>query len=185
MLTNRKLIGAAYEDWYRLQGIELINAIRSKVNQALDTFYNLFYDLRAKLEIEYMLEEEAYVLSFDPYQKKMYYYSMRTGVLSEESNNNDKVTIDTLDYKFLGLSVINYYPPNHSIYILDGGGGRVHRYDLDSKQLIRIDRSYPMRAFFGFSGEMIGPKRINIMGGAGEFMRRNQLLSFNLSSLIH
>lgn len=41
VLTNRKLIGAAYEDWYGLQGLELINAIRSKVSQALGTFYNL------------------------------------------------------------------------------------------------------------------------------------------------
>lgn len=150
--------------------------------QLVDTSYNGYYDLRAKLEIEFMLEEQAYVVSFDPYQKKMYYYNMRTGLLSEEGKNYEKITIDTLDYKFLGLSVINYYPPNHSIYILDGGGGRVHRYDLDSKQLIRMDRSYPMRAFFGFSGEMIGPKRLNIMGGAGEFMRRNQLLSFNINS---
>jgi uncharacterized HAD superfamily protein/adenine/guanine phosphoribosyltransferase-like PRPP-binding protein len=46
VFTNKKLIGAAYEDWYSLQGIELVNVIRLKVNQALDNFYKIITSLQ-------------------------------------------------------------------------------------------------------------------------------------------
>lgn len=39
--TNKRLIGAAYEEWFSLQGKELIDVIRNKVQSALDIFYNL------------------------------------------------------------------------------------------------------------------------------------------------
>ena len=41
VLTSKKLIGAAYEDWFQLQGQELINAIRQKVSDALNTFFQI------------------------------------------------------------------------------------------------------------------------------------------------
>lgn len=148
--------------------------------QLADTMYNGYYDARAQLEIENMVGERyAYMTTFDPFQKKMFYYNMKTGVLSESDGIGDRVILDTLNYKFLGLSVINYYPPNNSIYIVDGGLGRVHRYDLTTRDLIRLDISYPMRAFFGFSAVMQDNHVISIMGGSGEFMQRNQIIIFN------
>jgi len=41
VLTNRRLIGAAYEDLFDLQGEQLIEAVKLKVREALNTFYKL------------------------------------------------------------------------------------------------------------------------------------------------
>ena len=41
VLTNKRLIGAAYEDYFEQQGQQLIETIRLKVKQALNMFYNL------------------------------------------------------------------------------------------------------------------------------------------------
>lgn len=44
VFTSKTLIGACYEDWYSLDGIELINTMRQKKSDAIDLFYNLLQD---------------------------------------------------------------------------------------------------------------------------------------------
>tara|TARA_E500000178_G_scaffold308629_1_gene322428 strand:- start:251 stop:1813 length:1563 start_codon:yes stop_codon:yes gene_type:complete len=41
IMTVNKLIGASYEPWFSKNGIELIKEIRKKVDNAVETFYNL------------------------------------------------------------------------------------------------------------------------------------------------
>lgn len=41
VLTNKRLIGAAYEPWFKLSGKELISEIRQRVKDAIQVFYDL------------------------------------------------------------------------------------------------------------------------------------------------
>ena len=44
VFTNRSLIGACYEDWYSLNGIDLIDKMRQKKSSAIDLFYGMFHE---------------------------------------------------------------------------------------------------------------------------------------------
>ncbi len=76
-----------------------------------------------------------------------------------------------------------YYDPNTGLPMLlfwDSGLGRVHSYDIHSKQINRLDTSYDMRGFFGH-GAFVDNEKLDIytMGGYGEFVHKKNFLKFS------
>ena len=75
---------------------------------------------------------------------------------------------------------MTYFDSNsRKLLFLDAGLGRVFNYDVDTKELSRIDRSYRLRSFYGAAGYLDGLNRLLFFGGAGEFFAKNRLLVFN------
>jgi hypothetical protein len=63
VLTNKRLIGASYEEWFSLNSKELIEKIEEKIEKAIDTFYNLVHNnditviLNCYRRPEYLLQQ--------------------------------------------------------------------------------------------------------------------------------
>ena len=138
---------------------------------------SLYYDLRVKKELDNTPEANKISVTVDPDNGILYLYDYTSGHLYNRDISDSLKLIDTLNYKFLGQVVIHFVNDKNAILIIDSGLGRVHLYDLNNRTLSRLDESYILRAFFGFSGYADGTDILAI-GGEGEFIRRNQLIEF-------
>lgn len=119
-----------------------------------------------------------YRLGVDIDQHQLYIYDMYDGVLYLKKNGESS-PIDTLDRRYLDDTMTYFDSNSRKLLFLDAGLGRVFNYDVDTKELSRIDRSYRLRSFYGAAGYLDGLNRLLFFGGAGEFFVKNRLLVFN------
>ncbi len=119
-----------------------------------------------------------YRLGVDIDQHQLYIYDMSDGVLYLKKNGESS-PIDTLDRRYLDDTMTYFDSNSRKLLFFDAGLGRVFNYDVDTKELSRIDRSYRLRSFYGSTGFLDGFNRMFFFGGGGEFFIKNSLLVFN------
>jgi len=119
-----------------------------------------------------------YRLGVDIDQHQLYIYDMSDGVLYLKKNGVLS-PIDTLNRRYLDDTMTYFDSNSRKLLFLDAGLGRVFNYDVDTKELSRIDRSYRLRSFYGAAGYLDGLNRLLFFGGTGEFFAKNRLLVFN------
>ena len=119
-----------------------------------------------------------YRLGVDIDQHQLYIYDMSDGVLYLKKNGVLS-PIDTLNRRYLDDTMTYFDSNSRKLLFLDAGLGRVFNYDVDTKELSRIDRSYRLRSFYGAAGYYDGLNRLLFFGGTGEFFAKNRLLVFN------
>ena len=121
-----------------------------------------------------------YRYSVDVMNEGLYIYDHKNGVISFRDNESIEV-IDTLNRKYIDSTTLHYDNTKQRLIFLDAGGGRVFEYDIETKTLNRLDKSYRLRSFYAAKNYFYDLNRIFSYGGGGEFSSKNNLLYFNNS----
>lgn len=140
---------------------------------------SLDIDYRTLLDIDIHYTRNTFRIAFNPDEKDLYIYNLGTGVLHKK-NGAGTATIDTLNRYLIDNTEILYDTKSKKLKFIDAGLGRVFDYDTNTQKLERTDKSYRLRSFFGFKGQLSPQGSIFTYGGSGEFLRKNLILIFKL-----
>lgn len=140
---------------------------------------SLSVDNRTRFELNGLKGNEVYSISFNPNEKEVYVYDQTFGILSKKVSNQITI-LDTLNPNLIGTTKIHYDINDENLVFVDAGLGRIITYDIENKNLERVDNSYKMRSFYGFVGFFNDQGNVITYGGAGEFVRKNKTLVYNL-----
>lgn len=140
---------------------------------------SLLTDNRTGFELNALINNEIYSISFNPLEKEIYVYDQSSGILSKKDNYQITI-LDTLNPYLIGTTKIHYDIYEDNLVFVDAGLGRIIRYDIEKKNLRRDDNSYKMRSFYGFVGFFRDDGSVITYGGNGEFTQKNKTLVYNL-----
>ncbi|MDA0736919.1 MAG: hypothetical protein O2911_07355, partial [Bacteroidetes bacterium] len=117
-------------------------------------------------------------IDVDVVNKGLYIYDHKDGVLYSKYDSTVSI-LDSLDRMYLDETILYSDHVKNRLLFVDEGGGRVFEYRLLDKKLIRLDKSYRFRSFYGGRHFYSGNDKIYEYGGAGEFSTRHRLIEFN------
>ena len=127
------------------------------------------------------LHNTAYRMTVDARNLRTYYYFHENSLLVQHNfGSREGLVLDTLSNSGLLLTNLYFIDGESALLMWDAGGGRVFRYDLETRRLDRLDNSYSFRAFYGHA-DLVFPDdyRIYAYGGYGEFTSKNILIYYN------
>jgi hypothetical protein len=145
------------------------------------------YDYLSEKGYDYLSEKNylrningrlRYRIDVDVVNKGLFIYDHKDGSLFTKYDSTVTV-IDSLDRMYIDETILYADHVDNRLLFVDEGGGRVFAYELDVKELHRLDKSYRFRSFYGSRHYYLGNNRVYEYGGAGEFSTRHRLLEFN------
>jgi hypothetical protein len=145
------------------------------------------YDYLSEKGYDYLSEKNylrningnlRYRIDIDVVDKGLYIYDHRDGVLYSKYDSTVTV-LDSLDRMYIDETILYFDHTKNRLLFIDEGGGRVFDYNLQNKELNRLDKSYRFRSFYGSRLFYGGNDKIYDYGGAGEFSIRHRLIMFN------
>ena len=94
------------------------------------------------------LHNTAYRMTVDARNLRTYYYFPENSLLVQHNfGSREGLVLDTLSNSGLLLTNLYFIDGESALLMWDAGGGRVFRYDLETRRLDRLDNSYSFRAF--------------------------------------
>jgi hypothetical protein len=125
------------------------------------------------------------ILSYDSVYKHLYAYYPTIGYLERYSGFDSLLTIERIDTLLLQGEQLNVSMEVKSkedkIIMWEAAIGRVYEYDLNSKQLTRIDDSRVRDFMFGSGSIYVDSLGIYAFGGYGMWEHKNILLKYDFS----
>jgi len=132
--------------------------------------------------LDYTISGRDYLSSFDPSSGKIYLFEKESQILISVSEESVIDTLTTIPQSYDGLDKMDVTKDGKSIYFWEKGIGRVHRYDIASKSIIREDLSHSHRTMYGHSALLSANNLIYAIGGYGYWEYRNMLIYYDPES---
>ena len=128
--------------------------------------------------LEYQIKDKAFSATFDPSSGDIYLFHRddRTFVRLTEQSTVD--TLGSIPQDIEGLDYMDITSDGESIYFWEAGIGRVHRYDISTGTIERVDTSHSHRTMYGPASFLSDDDFIYAIGGYGYWEFRNFLIRY-------